>query len=319
MFAQTDDVILDPAAAHPELGMLRTALRGHDWAACRAVLDAASPGGRSALLNHASDERGVDEFLRYVLQTRPEDSAAAALLALNLVDIGWEVRGSGWAADVPADRFALFHDRLRQAEAVLIDAAARCPADPALWVARLVTARGLRLGQAETRRRYDRLAATDPHHLTGQWQFLQSLCPKWGGAWPALHAWAWEAMAAAPPGAVQGTLVADAHLEQWMAIAGSDLDAAAAYLASEPVRGALHRAAQHSVWHPQFRAEHGWVQAASSFAMAFSLMGDRPAAAATFARLGPLAHRWPWEYLGDDVAATIRGYRNQSLVAGGAR
>lgn len=319
MRPSTDDVVLDPQAAHPEFGHLRAALTAQDWRACRAVLDTASLSGRSWLLGCAAEERGIEGLLEYVLQTDPNDSTAAALLGLNLIDIGWAARGTALAMHVGAGEFEIFHDWLRRAETVLIDAAARCPWDPALWTARLMTARGLQLGLAESRRRYARLAAADAQHLPGQLQFLQRLCPKWGGTREAMHTWAWETMQSAPPGAPQGVLVAQAHIEHWLELAQQDLTAGRTYLAGQPVRDVLYQAAHHSIWHPEFRRDPGWVTAASTFAMVFALMEDPAAATPTFAMLGGLASRSPWKYLGDDPAEQVRQYRRKFLVSEKAR
>lgn len=145
--------VLDPAAAHPELAVLRAALARHDWWGCRAVLDAAAPDARSWLLRWATDDGTTGDFAHTVWEADATDSTAAALLALHLIHTGWEIRSGAWAQHVSRDQFARFHDYLRRAKAALIDATARQPQDPALWAARLTTARGLQLGQAETRRR----------------------------------------------------------------------------------------------------------------------------------------------------------------------
>lgn len=315
-----DDVLLDPAAAHPELATLRAALRRHDWPACRAVLAAATLSGRTWLISGVSDEPGIEQGLRHVLRADPADSAAAALLAHHLIDIGWTVRSGMRAEHVGAEQFEIFHGWLRRAEAVLIDAVAREPRDPALWVARLATARGLELGPAETRRRYDRLLVAGPQDYAGQCQYLQSLCPKWGGTWPQAHAWAAATTAAAPLGGPQGALVAMAHLENWLELAREDRGRADAYLRTDAVRDGIAHAAHRSVWHADFRHEPGWVLAASTFAMAFSLMDERPAAGSVFAMLGPLASRTPWTYLGEEPETVVREMRARSLSAvGGVR
>jgi hypothetical protein len=194
-----------------------------------------------------------------------------------------------------------------------MDGAARNPADCAIWVYRLKTARGLRLGASELRRRYDRLAAQDPHHLPGQSQLLQSLCPKWGGEWPAAHAFARDRMLAAPPGSLNAGLVVEAHLEQWLARDGGR--AGQRYLADEPVRAQLYEAARRSVWHDDFRAAPGWVAVAHTFAMAFSLLGDQAATASLFVSLGNLASMHPWRYLGDP-GREIRARRARALARG---
>jgi hypothetical protein len=192
-----DDVILDPAAGLERLSPLRSALAAHDWPGSRRILDEAGPSERSLLVLTAGpyDPEG---FLSHVLARDPDDSRAAALLAQHLVVTAWQARTQAPAEQVGRDRFRQFDDGLRRAEQVLIEAAARRPDDPTLWVVRLSTARGLGLDLSEIRRRYDRLAALDPAHLPGQAELLQALCPKWGGTWPAAFGFAKECATAAP-------------------------------------------------------------------------------------------------------------------------
>ncbi len=315
MSAPSDAVLLDASAAYPAVFELRAALARRDWAATRVVLESAPADARCLLIRVGSDEQNLEEFLRQVLARDPEDSIAAAMLGLHLIDVGWKIRGRARANQVSREQFGAFFGWLRQAEQVLIDGAARHPEEPAIWVARLISARGLQLGLAEARRRYDRLRAVDPHNYLGQTQFLQALCPKWSGSWDQLHPWAREEMLAAPPGALAGALVAEAHIEHWL-----DLDGAEerAYLAAPPLRDELVDAAHRSIWHPEFRPVGGWVQATSAFAMAFSLLGDQQAAAASFSRLGNLAARFPFQYLGGELTTAIRERRARAYAAAGA-
>jgi hypothetical protein len=256
----------------------------------------------------------ADGYLRGLLAADPADAAAGAMLGAHLTSVGWKIRGQYRAKYVGRDQFVDFRTWLCRAEVVLIDAAARTPDDPAVWVQRLVTARGLEVGRSEVRRRYDRLAAIDPHHLLGQMHLLQSLCPKWGGTFELAHAFAGESMRGAPPGSPQGGLVAMAHIEQ--GTDGEDLAAARRHLSRAEVRAEVTAAAERSVWHPDFAHRYGWVWAASAFAMAFSLGGDDRAAARMFAMLGHLGSETPWQYLGSP-AAEIRRWRNK--VKAGAR
>ncbi|MET0415282.1 MAG: hypothetical protein ABW022_04600 [Actinoplanes sp.] len=310
-----DDLLLDPAASYPEVSAVRAAMAAHDWTGVRAVLDAAPPAGRTILIGLASEADNLADFLGDAVRRDPADSAAAAMLGSHLIDVGWKIRTAARAQHVSAEQFASFHQWLRRAEAVLMDGIARNPTDPALWTARLTSARGLQLGLAETRRRYDKLVAADPHHLPGQMQFLQRLCPKWSGSWEMLHAWCRETMQAAPPGAQQGALVAEGHLEHMLAS-----DDGVRYLTSEPARTELYEAAYRSVWHADFRREPGWVSTVSTFAMLFSLIDDQRAAASLFAMLGNLGSEHPWDYLADDPAAEIKRRRTKALsAAGGTR
>src|SRR5690349_17912188 len=182
------DVVLDLAAAYPEIGMLRAALARRDWSACRQAIDAVPLDSRTAMIRVGADEPGLEDFLRDVLRRDRSDGAAAAMLGSHLVMVGWGIRTAARASDVSEEQFKQFHEWLGRAEEVLVEGAARNPRDPAVWTVRLTSARGLSLGIAEARRRYDRLAAADPHHLPAQRQLIEQLYPKWGGSWEEVHA-----------------------------------------------------------------------------------------------------------------------------------
>jgi hypothetical protein len=289
--------VFDPAAAYPEARRLRAALSARDWANVRAVVDAAEPAGRTMLIRFGGETELIEPFLREVLARDAGDSAAAALLGSHLIHLGWKFRTNYGAEQVSREQFRAFHEHLRRAEQVLIDAAARTPSDVAVWFQRLISARGLQLGLSEARRRYDRIAAYDPHHLPAQTQLLQSLCPKWDGTWEQAHAFASECMHTAPKGAPNAVVVVYAHLERWLAEDGAA--AGERYLASPFARNQIYEAAARSVWDPAFQHDYGWVLVRNTFAMAFSLLGDEPAAAAQFAALGRFGNPEPWQYFGD--------------------
>jgi hypothetical protein len=295
--SRPEPVLIDPAAAYPQVGELRAAIARRDWAGTRAVIESAPADARCLLVREGSDvDEPIEGFLREQLRADPDDSLAGAMLGTHLIGVGWKVRTRARAQQVSREQFATFHGWLRQAEQVLIDTAARTPAEPAAWVARLTSARGLQLGLAESRRRYDRLRAIDPNNYAGQRQFLQRLCPKWSGSWELLHGWTREELAAAPPGSLAGALVAEAHIEHWLDVPDAEEKA---YLSDPAVRTELLEAAGQSIWHADFARPTGWVHAASCFAMMFSLVGDQEAAARTFAQLGDLGSASPWDYLGD--------------------
>lgn len=302
----SSDVVLDRAAAYPEIAGLRAALRRRDWPACRALLDQLVPMARSDALFACSGEVGLEDLLRPVLAADVTDASAAALLGHHLIHVGWEIRSGYYAEHVSAQQFRQFHDWLRRAEMVLIDAAARHPKDPAIWTARLLTARGLQLGLAEARRRLDRALAADPGHLPAQLQFLQSACPKWDGTWELVHGFARESMLAAPPGSPHAVLVVNAHIEH---IFGDDDTDVFRYLANDAIRAEIYEAAHRSIWHPEFRHGPGWLSALNAFALIFTMLDDRRSAATAFAGLGNLAAEYPWNQVGNDVEVQVRQAR----------
>ncbi|GLY07381.1 hypothetical protein [Actinoplanes sp. NBRC 101535] len=310
----SDSLVLAPADIHPESAALAAALARQDWPACRAVLTQPSPGARSWLIATGAERTGGGEFLAGVLVADPDDHTAAVMLAAHQVWRAWEARSAATAEHVTEQGYAMFHRWLVKAERLLVETAARAPGDATVWTQRLITARGLQLGLPEVRRRYARLAAVAPHHLPGQYQLLQSLCPKWGGTWEQAYAFAREATAAAPAGSPTGMLIPMVHLERWLDLKDARGDAAGDYLRGAEVREELTAAADRSVWHPDFAREPGWVRTLSTFAMAFSLAGDRPAAARAFTELGSFASAMPWEYAVGPVTATIRRHRSRALA-----
>ncbi|MGY0003803.1 hypothetical protein [Micromonospora sp. I033] len=304
---------LDAEAAYPEVAALRPALRDHDWAALRAVFAGADAATATQLVGAVAAWGGAESLLQMRLQREPADRLAQTLLGATLVHTGWRIRTRATAARVSEDQFARFHDHLRRAERILIDVTARWPDDVAAWTQRITLSRGLSLGLAETRRRYDRLARHEPHHLAAQAEMLQQLCPKWGGDWAAVDAFARDRTEAAPLGAPQAVLIAQAHRERGMEY--DDLRGLRDYLRTAEVADEIHAAADRSVRHPDFRHTIGWVRVRSTFALVFHLMGDHPAAREQFEALDPYGD--PAVFGGS--AAWFAEARAEAYAKGGAR
>jgi hypothetical protein len=299
------------ASAFPEAGWLRQAAAVWDWATIRHYVDGLPPGtDRTFAVGVLSKVPGFDGCLRERLATAPDDVLALTVLGAHEVRAGWEIRTTARADKVSREQFAGLHRHLRQAEQLLIRATALDPTYDAAWAERLTTAMGLQLGQNESRRRYDRLAAYHPHHLTGQGRLLQKLCPKWGGSWEAAHGFARDCLLRAPEGAMNGGMVAEAHMEHRLSLQGK---AREEYLHQDFVRAELVEAADRSIFHPHFHHGYGWTTVQGYFAALFSLMGDTARAAACFHALGNLASDYPWSDLGRDAAATYILHRDQAL------
>ncbi|MFI6762253.1 hypothetical protein ACIBF5_24260 [Micromonospora sp. NPDC050417] len=309
----------DPAAAFPEVTPLRAALSGTDWQTVERIFAGRDAATVSRLLNVAADVPGTEDFLRWAVSQRPGDPLSATMLAARLVIVGWEIRSGRRANQVSQEQFDQFHAYLRQAETILIDVTARHPGYVPAWSWRVTTARGLQMGQSEARRRYDRLARHDPHHVLAQESLLQKLCPKWGGTWDAVHSFARDCMRAAPEGAQNAIVVLDGHLERAFEL--DTLEQAEQYLLGMEVWQEIQEAARRSVWHPAFRHDWGWVGTRSSFAMVFCLTGDWRSAATQFtvlANAGNVASVGMFDALGD-ASEVFQRLRAEAYAKGGAR
>ncbi|MGC1215779.1 MAG: hypothetical protein WA890_31540 [Micromonospora sp.] len=315
MPASLPPIDFDPAAAFPEVTEMRAALSGWDWARVRQLLDPRDWANRSFLIGIVDEDPGTGQFLRTVLAQYPGDVVAATMLAAHLVQVGWAIRTDKQAKHVSREQFAQLHEHLRQAEQILIDVCARDPGNVIAWEERLTTAMGLELGLAEARRRYDRLARYAPHHMPAQSRLFQQLCPKWGGTWEKAFDFARECMLAAPEGAQNAALLAEAHLERFISF---DTDGErTAYVRDPRVVQDIWTAAQRSVLHPHFRHEPGWVSTRSVFVFWFGLMDQWQAAAAQFAALGHLGSEYPWSYLGG--TQVLDNFRAEAYAKGGLR
>ncbi|MDR6323535.1 hypothetical protein [Actinoplanes couchii] len=294
-------------SAHP----LHTAVSAQDWPGCRAVLDAAGPMERTALIRAVAGLPDIEGFLTAVLRADPADGTASALLGEHLLHRVRAIRAEDRPWYELDDRATLTRELLCRAEQTLIDGAVQNPADPAIWSARLVSAHGLDLGPAETRRRYQRLLAAAPDHLPGQFDMLRSLYPGRDGSWEPAHEFARETAAAAPPGGAHGALVAAAHIDHGLVDPDRGLshtEVLTAYLVQEPVRAEIQRAAERS----GVPTGYGRLGFLNLFALCFTLLGDQPAAARMFDHMGDRAAEDPealddlgagnpWARLGDAV------------------
>ncbi|MEV0153920.1 hypothetical protein AB0H57_09295 [Micromonospora sp. NPDC050686] len=309
--------VFEPGAAYPELARMRAALGAGDWPGVRQIIGGLDWAGISIFTGLCGDLEGTEEFLRAVVARQPADPVAATMLASTLIRTGWRVRTAHRAQHVSREQFARFHEYLRQAERALIQVTARHPDYVTAWYLRITAARGLELGESEARRRYDRLARHQPHHQPAQSSLLQKLCPKWSGTWEGAHGFARECLRTAPPGSCSPVVVVEGHLEHALDLGG--VDDATGYLRTPQVWQEIHEAAQRSVWNPAFRHGPGWVLTRSTFALAFSLAGEWPAAAGQFAALGPYGDDWMWDYLPGDPAEQFREYRAEAYAKGGPR
>ncbi|MER7508847.1 hypothetical protein ABTX82_10875 [Streptomyces lavendulae] len=311
--------LLDPADHFPDLAVLRSAVQLRDVDAVVAAFDSLpDEDDRALACRVAGEQRGCDPFAREAAAARPEDALFPCLAAESLILRGWEIRSNLGAEHVTQHQFDSFHSHLRKAEILLIDVCAEHPDSALAWYLRLITARGLELGQSEARRRYERLAEHHPHHYSGQTQLLQQLCPKWGGTWEEAEGFALTCAGAAPEGNPNGALVATFQMERYLETAEKQgKRAAAAYLSEPAQHTALREAASRSVLHAAARpGAYQSVAAHNAFAAAHSAAGRPEEAAPHFRALGDRANRHPWGYLNRDQAAEFARHRKTALAKG---
>ncbi|MGW2016450.1 hypothetical protein [Streptomyces sp. NPDC001927] len=300
---------VQPDSGDPEVRRVREAAATADWRTVRAVLEARPESeDRTELLWAVGDTDGVERWIEPVME-KESDALPRLVAGIRHISWGWEARTGARAKDVSREQFEVFHTRLRTAERLLYEVAEREPGWTSPWYGLQITGRGLQVGQTTARRRFEATVRRDPYHQGAHQQQLQQVCEKWSGSHEEMHAFARAAAFGAPAGTPLGQLVAIAHIEQWLSLdAGSD----AAYMRRPEVTDSLRQAADHSYRHPDFVRRGGWLQVLNTFAMAFSLAGDRASARECFLATEGRVTEFPWYYLDSDAAAAYRKQRSST-------
>ncbi|MGW6710277.1 hypothetical protein ACWGDE_36050 [Streptomyces sp. NPDC054956] len=295
----------------PDVRRVREAAAAGNWNAVREVLEARPESDdRTELLWAIGDTAGVERWIVPALEREPDAALPRLVAGVRHLSWGWEARTGARASEVSHAQFEVFHSRLRTAEEWLYEAAEREPEWTSPWYALQVTGRGLEVGPAAARRRFEATVRRDPHHLGAHQQQLQQVCEKWGGSHEEMHAFARASAFGAPAGTQLGQLVAIAHIEQWLSLDAGPDDA---YMRGPEVVASLREAADHSFRHPDFVRRAGWAQVLNTFAMAFSLAGDRDGAGECFRATEGRVTEFPWYYInGSNPAAAYRKQRSST-------
>jgi hypothetical protein len=281
---------IDASFGDPRRAAVRAAARegARAWPGIRAALaEAADDEDLTFLVQGLESVPGVERWAGQVLDDAPGDPLALLVCGARL------------ARAAPGDT----------ARTRLSEAAACRPTWAAPWYFLQVNSLGLGEGPDAAAPLFHEVCGRAPGHTAAHRLYLQQLCAKSGGSHARMHAFAREAMLAAPAGSPLGGLVAMAHLEEWLALGG---DPESLHLTGPPVLHALREAAARSVDHPSFVRRRDWTLEVNAFAMAFALAGDHRSARPQFRVLGARATEVPWRYLDErSPLVAFRAWRSR--------
>jgi hypothetical protein len=182
---------------------LANAVWGGDWGAAAAHIEAAGEDwderwSRFELLRAVARED--DAWVTAWREADPGNCDVAALEADLMVHRAWEIRGRGYANQVPAENMAKFRALLPAAIEAAHRASLLAPENPAPWVVMVTAARGAQYKPDRFQPLWDGLVARAPHHYEGHWQGMQYWCAKWYGSDEKMIRFAERAMDNAPAG-----------------------------------------------------------------------------------------------------------------------
>jgi len=140
--------------------------------------------GFCKLPDEASEQRWTNLLaeLRSWVKAKPNSVTARTALGRALRDYAWKARGSGWASTVTPQGWKLFHARLAEGRAVLLEvtnSTERCP----LWFTTLL---GIGLGEGWPRPVYDKIFSAGTNYMRDYVPIYGVKCyyllPRWHGA-----------------------------------------------------------------------------------------------------------------------------------------
>ncbi|MCZ7374680.1 DUF4034 domain-containing protein [Micromonospora sp. WMMC250] len=291
---------LDPTYGDPHRKALIRALEKRRWKFARELLTmAADPDEMAFLMEAVGGVDGIQDWIGEWIDAEPDSTLPVLVAGCHAVHWAWDARGGKRAKYTTAEQFKGFHERLHYAESLLEKVLAREPDNVTARAWLVTSARGLGVGAAEARERFEAVTRLHPGHVVAHEQRLQYLCAKWSGSHEEMFDFARGAAAAAGPFSLLHELVAVAHFERWEA---TDIEDGNAYFDSDEVRAELLAAAESSIFHPDYvPAGPGWAPRLAIFALTFELAEEFDAAAHAFALLDGMVTEWPWQVLGDPV------------------
>lgn len=290
--------VIDPSFGDARLAAMRTTVRDggpEQWATLRSTLATArGPEDLTFLIEGLMDVYGSERWMDDMVTDQPDDPLALLVSGAWYVGWAWRARGRSGGSTVSEEQRERFRERLLIAEERLRDVAEREPDWAAPWYFLQMCGRGLQVGPSAAEHRFEAVCRRAPGHLGAHRQHLQQVSEKWGGSHEQMFSFAREAARTAPDGSGLGQLVAMAHLEMWLDASG---DQDSVVLHDPEVVRELHASAARSVHHPAFVRERDWAVGVNTFAMAFSLAGEKAAARVMFRSVGRHVTETPWQYM----------------------
>lgn len=131
----------------------------------------------------ASEEEwaGALGLMEAWMRERPASVTASVAAAEMTITYAWDARGDGWAHEVPAERSALFRQRLEQAQRLAGVAGGLGEDCPRRAATLLRLAIGLALPKADEQRLYDEAVRKYPDEQSYHSLHLRYLQPTWHG------------------------------------------------------------------------------------------------------------------------------------------
>jgi len=242
---------------------------------------------------YAGAAADVDEFPADWVDATSGSQFALLARGTHGVVAAWRIRGAGMAETVKGDAWNPFFERLGRAEEDLVAASELLAEDSSPWARLISCAMGLQLPIDEVLRRFHEATRRTPGDQHAHLAAIQATAKKWRGSHELMFDVARTADATLPPGSSARAAICSAHFERRLYMTGWEdrADDARGYYKDPDVISEIERAADRSVFAPEFTQSPYARLCLSHFTFALSMTGDavksnRLVALKLFDRLG---------------------------------
>jgi hypothetical protein len=280
----------DASLKHPLFPALLDQLRAGQWEVFRAVFRVLPTDERHVVLcGIAQRANSTQEFTAFALN---DGTTGALVHAAVLAHHAWQARTGRRASAVPTDKAARFVHLLNAAHDGLMAAHRGAPLDPEPLARLIPVLMGLEADGSVILRCYEQLAADGRPHLPAGYDMVEALSLKWGGDAGAMFGFA-RTQSQVQPG--HGSLLAYAHIEQWVSERMERGEGACRYFRASEVR--------RDILHAYDRDRMGLADnyygliARGVYALCFYHLGEQYLARQELTAIGDRHASKPWVYL----------------------
>lgn len=294
----------EPHLMHPDDALIQKELSRGNWVPLRDALAKAGKNWdrRGSLVGLASVVKTLPAWVEDWLANEPKKSAPHLVAGTALIQVAWEIRGSGRAVTVSEKVYDAFFETLTRAEHHLRLATKIAPSDPTPWCSLIQSGIGLELEREIVEQRFGKLVRRNPNEVNGHSRMLQYNCEKWHGSEEIMWAFVRKATANLPMGSLRYELIPAAHLEQAIQEGPmqDDDEGMDRYYRNPKVRADIFNAYQQMRIDPPTTSPDA-ISAFNYFAHAMWRCGSPKSAADAFRFLDNRITSLPWCYEGGEA------------------
>ncbi len=294
---------LDMAQGDPDATRLRGDLTRGNWKGAHEFLKSlTNPDDLDFYIESLARWPGRPGWIPRWQKGEPDSAITAMISGVHNIEWAWEARGGGSAESVSDEGFQGFVSRMSEGEIDLLKASYLDPKCPVPWAHLVATAFPLGADDAETAKRFASAIALHPHYRLAHSRRLYSLCAKWGGSHEAMFKFARDARNTAPDGSLLHGIIAEAHIERWLACyMERDEERGRQYFTQKSVQAELEDAWQHSLRSRALMKTKRINEDRNRFAFCFHMTGEKAKAKEEFRAIGPNVTEFPWTFLGAPI------------------